>query len=100
MRVLKWILDRVHGRGYAIESPLGWMPRYQDITWNGLEGFSEENFNQLMSVNSESWKEEILSHETLFSMMYDRLPREFTFMRELTLSALWRSPGNWEMAHE
>ena len=100
MRVLKWILDRVHGRGYAIESPLGWMPRYQDITWDGLSGFSEETFNQMMSVNSESWKEEILSHETLFSMMYDRLPREFTFMRELILSALWRSPANWEMADE
>jgi phosphoenolpyruvate carboxykinase (GTP) len=100
MRVLKWVLDRVQGRGYAIESPLGWMPRYQDITWDGLEGFSEENFKQLMIVNSESWKEEILSHERLFSMMYDRLPREFTFMRELTLSGLWRSPENWEMAHE
>jgi phosphoenolpyruvate carboxykinase (GTP) len=100
MRVLKWILDRVHGRGYAIESPLGWMPRYQDITWDGLDGFSEETFNLLMGVNSESWKEEILSHELLFSMMYDRLPREFTFMRELILSALWRSPENWEMAHE
>ncbi len=100
MRVLKWIVDRVHGRGYAIESPLGWMPRYQDINWEGQEGFKEEDFNKLMSVNSESWKEEILSHESLFSLMYDRLPREFTFMRELILSSLWRSPENWEMADE
>jgi phosphoenolpyruvate carboxykinase (GTP) len=97
---LKWIVDRVHGRGYAIESPLGWMPRYEDITWDGLETFSEEDFNKLMSVNSEAWKAEILSHEELFSKMYDRLPREFTFMRELILSALWRSPETWELAHE
>jgi phosphoenolpyruvate carboxykinase (GTP) len=100
MRVLKWIVDRVHGRGYAIESPLGWMPRYHDLEWKGLEDFSEDAFNKLMSVNSEAWKAEILSHEELFSKMYDRLPREFTFMRELILSALWRSPETWELAHE
>lgn len=99
MRVLKWIIDRVHGRGYSIESPLGWMPRYEDMTWDGLD-MSRETFDKLMSVNSEEWKEEILSHEELFSKLYDRLPKEFTFMRELILSALWRSPENWKLARE
>ncbi|MER3523564.1 MAG: phosphoenolpyruvate carboxykinase (GTP) [Ignavibacteria bacterium] len=99
MRVLKWIIDRVHGRGYAIESPLGWMPRYQDILWDGMK-MSEEEFERLMAVNSEEWKQEVLSHEELFSKLYDRLPREFTFMRELLLSSLWRSPENWRLAHE
>ncbi len=100
MRVLKWILDRVHGRGYGIESPLGWMPRYSDLTWDGLESMTEEKFNKLMSVNSESWKQEILSHEEMFSKLYDKLPREFTFMRELILSSLWRSPENWGHTNE
>lgn len=99
MRVLKWIVDRVHGRGYAIESPLGWMPRYQDMMWDGMT-MSEEAFERLMAVNSEEWKQEVLSHEELFSKLYDRLPREFTFMRELLLSSLWRSPENWTLAHE
>lgn len=100
MRVLKWILDRVHGRGYGIESPLGWMPRYSDLTWDGLESMTEDKFNKLMSVNTESWKQEILSHEEMFSKLYDKLPREFTFMRELILSSLWRSPENWGPTHE
>ncbi len=99
MRVLKWIIDRVHGRGYSIESPLGWMPRYEDMTWEGLD-ISRETFDKLMSVNSQEWKEEVLSHEELFSKLYDRLPKEFTFMRELILSALWRSPENWKLARE
>jgi len=100
MRILKWIIDRVQGRGYAIESPLGWMPRYEDMNWDGLEEMTQEKFGKLMSINSREWKEEILSHEELFSKLYDRLPREFTFMRELIRSSLWRSPETWEMAHE
>ncbi len=100
MRVLKWIVDRAQGRGYSIESPLGWMPRYEDIKWEGLEGMTREKFDRLMSVNSEEWKQEILSHEELFFKLYDKLPREFTFMRELILSGVWRSPENWRMANE
>lgn len=100
MRVLKWIIDRVQGHGYAIESPLGWMPRYEDLNWEGLSEMTPDRFSKLMSVNSEAWKNEVLSHEELFSKLYDKLPREFTFMRELILSALWRSPDEWELAHE
>lgn len=100
MRVLHWIVQRVHGRGYAIESPLGWMPRYEDVEWKGLEGMTVEKFNRIMSVNSEGWKDELLSHEELFSRLYDRLPKEFLFMRELMLSSLWRSPDIWEFTHE
>ncbi len=100
MRVLKWIVDRVHGRAFATESPLGWMPTYDDLEWEGLDDFSREDFNKLMAVEREEWKEEILSHEALFAKLYDRLPKEFIFMRELMLSSVWRSPEHWEMSRE
>jgi phosphoenolpyruvate carboxykinase (GTP) len=39
---------------------------------------------------------EVISHEELFIKLYDRLPKELIFIRELILSSLWRSPGRWE----
>lgn len=99
MRVLKWIIDRVKGKASAIESPLGWMPRYEDIDLRGLN-LSKAQFNKLMEVDREAWKQEILSHEELFEKLYDRLPKEFVLMRELILSSLWRSPAKWELVHE
>lgn len=97
MRVLKWIVDRVRGRASSVESPIGWMPRYKDMDWTGLEDFTQEDFINIMSVDREAWKQEVLGHEELFSRLYDKLPKEFLFMRELLLSGLWRSPAHWEM---
>jgi phosphoenolpyruvate carboxykinase (GTP) len=57
--------------------------------------FSLEQYDAVMDVDREAWKKEILAHEELFSMMYDKLPKEFFFIRELMLSALWRSPEHW-----
>ncbi|HSN99428.1 MAG TPA: phosphoenolpyruvate carboxykinase (GTP) [Candidatus Nanopelagicales bacterium] len=100
MRVLKWVVDRVHGRAFAEESPLGWMPRYEDLAWQGMDGFTRERFYQLMEVDSHQWKAELRSHGEFFEGLYDRLPKEFLLMRELLLSGLWRSPERWDLAHE
>ncbi len=101
MRVLKWITDRVKGRAYAIESPLGWMPLYEDMEWKGLESFSKDKFNELMTVDREDWKKEVMSHDELFvGKLYDKLPKEFIHMRELLMSSLWRSPEVWGLAPE
>ncbi len=100
MRVLKWIVERVKGRAYSVESPLGWVPRYEDINWEGLNQFTPERFTKIMSIDREAWKEEILSHEELFAKLYDKIPKEFFFMRELILSSLWRSAEHWHLARE
>lgn len=100
MRVLKWIVDRANGRGSSIESPLGWMPRHEDLDWSGLDSVTREQYYELMSVDRDVWKDEILSHEELFVKMYDRLPKEFMHIRELILSGLWRSPEHWEQIGE
>jgi phosphoenolpyruvate carboxykinase (GTP) len=97
MRVLQWIVERSHGRAYALESPLGWMPRFEDLNWNGLEDFSEADFVQAMSIERDDWNKEILAHDELFIRLNDRIPKEMIAIRDLTLSALWRSPEHWEM---
>jgi len=100
IRVLKWIVERIRGNASSVESPIGWMPRYEDIDWTGLENFSKEDFAKIMTVDREPGKQELFSHEELFERMYDKLPKEFFFMRELLLSALWRSPEQWGLAPE
>jgi phosphoenolpyruvate carboxykinase (GTP) len=100
MRVLKWIVERVRGKAGAVESPIGWMPRHRDLDWTGMDDYSKEDFKAVMSVDREAWKKEVLAHEELFASMYDRLPKEFLFMRELLLSGLWRSPEQWGGAAE
>ena len=75
------------------------MPRHEDLRWDGL-AFPKETFNQLMSVDREQWKGELLGHRELFEKLYDRLPQEFMWMRELILSALWRSDEHWRLEPE
>ncbi len=100
MRVLKWIIGRCKGRISAVECPVGWRPRYKDLDWKGLEGFNKEDFEKIMIIEREPWKAELLDHNELFEKAYDRIPKEFLFMRELLLSALWRSPEKVGLAAE
>ncbi len=97
MRVLKWVVERSKGKGYAIESPLGWMPRYSDLDWTG-SNFTEAQFSELQSVDREEWYKEMSSHNDHFLRMYDRLPKEMIFTRELILSGLWRMKDVWKGA--
>jgi len=97
MRILKWIVERARGNAVSIESPIGWMPRYDELDWRGMENFTREQFKELMSVDRDVWERELLSHEELFIKLYDRLPKELLFIRELTLSSLWRSPEHWNL---
>jgi len=100
MRVLKWIVDRVHGKAYAAETPLGWVPREEDLDLTGLENFGSEGFAAAMDIQRDEWRHELLLQEELFEKLYDRLPKEFFHMRQLLLSSLWRSPKSMGLAAE
>src|SRR5579859_5506644 len=84
MRVLKWIVDRAKGRALAKETPIGWMPHYEDMDWNGLD-FSKEQFERLQAFDRAAWKEEVIGHEGLFFDLHDHLPPEIIYERELLI---------------
>jgi phosphoenolpyruvate carboxykinase (GTP) len=87
MRVLKWIVDRVHGRAMAQETPVGWTPHYEDIHWKGLD-FPKEKFEQLQSINRSAWRNEVIEHEELFIELHSHLPPELVYERELLICRL------------
>src|SRR5262249_34877251 len=87
MRVLKWIMDRCHGRAYAVETPLGWMPRAQDIDLEGLP-INIKDIEAIQTIDNQDVKNEILSQEELFLKLAGDLPKEMIFQRELLVSRL------------
>ncbi len=87
MRVLRWIVDRARGRALGRETPIGWMPRYEDLDWTGCD-FPREKFDELQAVSRLLWRSEVLDHEQLFLDLHDRLPKEMVYERELLICRL------------
>lgn len=98
IRILHWIKNRINGKSRAIESPLGLVPRYEEINWEGLD-FDKEKFKKLFFVDKKELQQEVLEQKAHLRPYADmhKLPREF--MHELGLFSLRieRSLKFWEM---
>ncbi len=86
-RVLQWMINRIENTTKGTESPIGVMPEYKDLNWNGLD-YTPQKFQELMTVDSEKWKTEIQSHNEFFAKFGDRLPKEFKTLQETMLTKL------------
>jgi phosphoenolpyruvate carboxykinase (GTP) len=84
MRVLKWIAERTQGVAKADETAIGHVPAYKDLSWDGLK-FSEEQFDSLMSINSQEWIDECESQRRYFGKLGDLIPDKMDAQVELTL---------------
>jgi phosphoenolpyruvate carboxykinase (GTP) len=83
MRVLKWIVERVGGRAKAIETPLGWVPDYDDLEWSGLDTFTRDQFKTATTIKHDEWEAELALHDELLGKLQDRLPRQLALRREM-----------------
>jgi phosphoenolpyruvate carboxykinase (GTP) len=82
MRVLQWIARRCQGDAAGNETPLGVMPRFEDLTWVGLEGkLTPAQFAELEEVDRAAWQEELASHDELFGKLGERLPEALEVRR-------------------
>jgi phosphoenolpyruvate carboxykinase (GTP) len=75
LRVLKWMLDRCTGNAGAAETPIGRLPRPEDIDTKGLN-VSTEALQALLSVDPTSWKKEAADMRAYFEQFGARMPSD------------------------
>ncbi|HYT47322.1 MAG TPA: phosphoenolpyruvate carboxykinase (GTP) [Burkholderiales bacterium] len=74
MRVLQWIVERCQSRSRGADTPLGTMPRFEDLNWSGLETLSPAQYAELTRIDAASWKDELVSHDEFFGKLGAHLP--------------------------
>ncbi|MGP1679417.1 MAG: phosphoenolpyruvate carboxykinase (GTP) [Burkholderiales bacterium] len=82
MRILSWIVGRCQGQAHAVETPLGWMPEFEDLHWQGLD-FGPEKYASVTSIDSAAWERELQLHDELFAKLKDKLPQALVLERQL-----------------
>ena len=76
MRVLMWILDRCEGKVDAVETPIGFVPKAEDINIEGLDGVTVDTIRELLTIDNESWLEDVENIKAFYKQVGDRVPAE------------------------
>jgi phosphoenolpyruvate carboxykinase (GTP) len=74
MRVLKWMLERIEGKAQGREHVLGITPRYEDLTWDGLD-FDADFYERITTIDASAWEKELTLHAEQFERLSHRLPQ-------------------------
>jgi phosphoenolpyruvate carboxykinase (GTP) len=76
MRVLKWMIDRCENKAGAAESPIGWVPRWEDIDLEEMEGLPADTLAELLSVKPDEWRKELEGQQKFFDTLKPDMPDE------------------------
>ena len=77
LRALEWILGRCEGTADAVETPIGYVPKAEDINLEGLEGeVTPETLQELLKVDPAQWKAEVADIKKHYAKFGDKLPHE------------------------
>ena len=74
MRVLMWILDRCEGKVDAEITPIGYVPKAEDICIEGLEGITLDTIKELLTVDTASWLEDVQNIKEFYAQVGARVP--------------------------
>jgi len=74
LRVIEWIIKRCKSEVDAIKTPIGYIPKIEDINTKGID-VSEEDMKELLNVDVDEWINEANEIEKFFSK-FDRMPKE------------------------
>ena len=74
MRVVEWIIKRCENKVEAVETPIGFMPRPEDINIDGMTDFDEFKLESLLTVDKQAWKKEADDIGEYFKKFGDKLP--------------------------
>ena len=76
MRVLLWILARCAGEVDAVETAIGYVPKAEDINIEGLDGITVDTIKELLTVDVDSWKEDVANIREFYAQIGDHVPAE------------------------
>ena len=74
-RVLKWVLGRIDGTTEAIETPIGMVPKTEDLDVSGLD-LAADALESLLAVDVIEWQNELSLIEDHYESIGERLPNE------------------------
>ena len=72
-RVLEWIVRRIEGQAGAVDSPIGRLPRTEELDIDGLD-VTEADLAELFAVDPESWAVEADLTQEFFDGFDGRIP--------------------------
>ena len=75
MRVLEWIIARCEDKVDAVETPIGFVPKAEDINIEGLEDVNLDTIKELLTIDKENWKKEAEGIEGFYGEL-TRVPAE------------------------
>lgn len=74
MRVLEWIIERIEGRVDAVSTPIGLVPKFEDMNWQESD-FTKADFETVTSQDKNLLLKELDSHQELFDKLGERMPQ-------------------------
>jgi phosphoenolpyruvate carboxykinase (GTP) len=90
LRILKWIIERCEGKAGAAETPIGAIPRPEDLDLADLKGVAPEKLEKLLAVNPDEWTKELSEQKEFLESLGPKVPAELHSQYEKVAKRLSR----------